>query len=1840
MNDQQALLRRNKAKNIVILVLSLVVIAQFAVLFSRPSPDAGTGPAGGEEIAAPAKTEAPAASPAPKAEPEAQSAGTAKGEQPGVAGVFLEPGQGRSLLLVFDQPLPGATPGKAAAKAPALITPPVPGAWTWQNKFMARFDATNAFLQGQRYAVTVLPDNLPGAPALAGKLGFDVSWGAFDVTSITASAVTQPYDPSKASIRGTIVFNQPVDPAALMDFMKAADPARPQDDPLPFYFTTSSASKYIDFETNEIPRETTPRDIVISVLPGLSPEEGGAKLASGRSVSVGVVLDPNLRVLKASAENYGDGNAIILETSAPLDASSIPSSISVSPDIAFTALPDGERLLLTGDFIPGDEYLVTLAKGAKGADGSSLPETFESRVFVPDLAPAVNFRDQGMFLSRDGYRNLALTSVNTEAANIMVDRVYRNNLFSLFNFDYSVFNDVFYNDYLNQNLGDRIFSKRLSLPMRLNAKQTTPFDLGGVISSETPGLYRVAAVVPGQWEGFQRWVLITDLGLVAKKGSNEILIFCASLKTLDPQPSATVTVLSYQNQEIAKGLTDGSGLFRARISPADMDKNRPFLITVEKGSDFSFLLFDRFRVETTGLDVGGEILSGAGYAAFMYGERDIYRPGETLEGMAMVRDASLAAPPSMPLTLRQKDPRGKQIYERTVTSDDRGMVPFSLALPDYLVTGPYQLELLAGENVIGEYRFQVEDFVPDRINVKLGSDKTMAMPGETLPVTVTSRYLFGPPASGLDVEARARLVKAPFAPKGFEDYSFGDPERSFEDLDFFEEEGNLSENGELSLDLTLPDGLRPPAALEAVVTARVREGGGRGVTGMVKIPVHAYPSYPGLKNLSRAGVDPGKPVTIAFAAVSPEGKLVPSGETALSFYKDNWQTVLKRTPDGSFNYESVRDPKLLDVKTIKAGTQKSEVAFTPPTYGSYRVVALDKATGASSQVEFYAGGFGYSPWAMDNPARVELAADKESYVAGETARFQVRAPFAGRILATVENGSVKDVQIIDLPGNTGEILVPIKPEYMPNVYVTATLLRKAEDAAPGEPSRAFGAAPIFVDREAGRMPVTIAAPGGMEPLSPLTVEAVVDPGSDVTIAMVDEGILQLIAQKTPDPFGSFYAKRALTVETYDTFALLLPEVAPLMGKALAGGGDGLDLSKFIRSESPAAKTVVYWSGLLHADDSGKVSATFDVPEFMGAVRIMAVAASGNRFGSAEATTRVKSPLSVSPTFPRFLSFDDAPRIPVTVRNDSGADGEFVVSLSATGPATVETPTQTVTLAAGKDALAYFPVRTGEEEGMVSFEVTAEGGGLRARYADQVPVRSPLPARSGVQAGAADKAETVLPDLAASGFLPGSARRDIFIGRQPLIRFAGNLKDLLGYPYGCVEQTVSKAFPLLYFSDLALVLAPRDFAKAPPQAMVQAAIRRLAGMQSYNGGFSMWPGDSDIAQWGSVYATHFLTEASGAGYHVDKQMLTDALRFIQGAVKNPGGYEPEDVKRQCYGLFVLARAGWADIGTMDYLRANLVSQMPSDARALLGAAYAAVGDMRAAGDLLAAKAPPAKGPRQTGGNLDSPLRDAALFLSTLIDAAPRDKRVPKLAEEVGRMLAAQKYPTTQENAFALMALGKYFARQAAKKPFSGSVYAGKTLLASFDSNTTLNLQGIADTGELRIVMDPGYEDGAAFFSVETRGIPAIAGYKPAQNGVSVTRTYLNRDGTPLTAAQVPQGALIVAATTIKSLSGPVDNVVIENLLPAGLEVENPRLETTEKLPWMEKNDLSAAYVDLRDDRVLFFTALPDDEEHTHYALLRAVTPGDYQSPPIQAEAMYAPDIRANGELSRFSVETEK
>lgn len=1765
--------------------------------------------------------------------------------------------QGRQYFdIVFDKALGDGKVNEVLDPAPATIEPALGGSWTWRDTNALRFTPSGGLPVASEYTVTLKPETfLKEGMVFTGDEELTVRTDQFLVEGVDLTEEPALEGKARILFRGNMRFNYPVDPKVLIAKVKLVDPAGGEPQPLTLETDWNSAS--IAFVTPNIQKNKEERKLRLVIDQSLTPVNGNVPLKEEYVQEIPVGSSTKLAVWGFEVEPGDRESTITVKFSSPISAAVAEKYVKIEPAVRTRLSANRNELAITGDIKPGSKYTLSVAKGMPATDEAVLSEDYEAEVDVPDLEPSVGFQSEGTFLSATGNRTVNLESVNVPKVRMTIDRVYRNNLFFLFNYGGFYDEDYGYFDEIPHALGDRLKEETLDVPGKRNQKRITPITLDNWVDLDDPGLYRISVGKPDDYEAQQRWVLLTDMGLVVKKsGNGELMVWVASVRDLSPVADAKVTLVSDQNQMLGEGRTDGNGVWRLQDSE-DLEDKTPYLITVEKGDDFTFLLLDRMSIDTTGLDVGGDEVPSGGYTAFLYGQRDLYRPGETAQGLIVVRDSTLKVPPAMPAILRHRDPQGRELDTQRVQIDGRGLAEYKLDLPAYSLTGHHTLELEVAEEVIGTYRFQVEEFVPDRISVEIQPPKTKVGPGQELVYNVQSDYLFGAPAANLPVETRVRLKDSTFTAKGFEAYTFRNDERKLEDREVFETTGQLSEEGRSEFKVTMPEKSPVPSSLEAVITARVQEQGGRGVAALTRMQVDPYPYYIGLRQLGAdAGwPEPKKPVDFEYVAVSPDGKSVASGPLRADLFEDRYNTVLRRVPGGGYRYESTRDAVLVSSQPIAAepakGPAKGTFRFVPPRYGSYRVVLTDTDSQASTQVEFYAAGWGTSPWAIKNPARLELDLDKAEYEPGDTATIQVRAPFPGKLLVTVERDQVLDTQVYTLTGNTATVQVPIRGDYRPNAFVTATLVRRAQDLEPGSAGRAFGAVPLPVDREANKLAPQIVQPKEIRPNTKLDLAVKTAPGAVVTVAAVDEGILQLIAQKTPQPFDWFYRRLGLTVVSYDTFSLLLPEVKP-QGKAPAGGGEGEEgMAQYVRTEGiRRVQPVAFWSGPLTADGDGNVKVSFQVPEFQGALRVMAVAIGGGdgpKFGSAEGKTRVRDPLVLLPTLPRILSFNETLQVPVTVRNDTGKPGSIQVGLVAQGPpgiVGVDGPaTQAIDIPVGREKTVYFTVKTGNASGEVTFLATAAGNGEKSRSTTVVGIRPDLPEISVEDAGGVAKSTMDIALADAGRFRPETLRRKVRIAPLPLVQFAGKLEDLLHYPYGCLEQTVSSSFPLIYMGDLAKAFEPELFdpkkGHGDPADMVQAGIRRVASMQLPVGGFSLWPGGTEVHPWASTYAAHFLVEARKAGHPVDQNLYDNALNWLAGTVTAKQAYGWEELQRTIYGLYILARAGKADLGTMDHIRTKHDKDLHPESRAMLAAAYASAGNPRATQDLVARIGQEEQVDRQTGGNFNSTIRNRALLLLALMDAAPTSPRIPQLADRLGRDARETYWWTTQEEAFTLLALGQLANRQSKFPPYSGSVFAGNRKIGTFTNKPVTFTVRSGDP--IRIQMDNGYQPGAAFFSVVSRGVPTDEAYKQENAGLEIERQILDRDGKAVDLNNVKQGDLIVIKTRLRSVSGPVQNVAVVNLLPSGLEVENPRLQSTEQLPWVNDAEFSLAYLDLRDDRILVFAdLLPPNTWQTYYTLVRAVAPGQFRLPPVHAEAMYNPALRAEGERGSMEVKALK
>ncbi len=1763
---------------------------------------------------------------------ESVSARMNSGEGVKVTDVSLDSQGYSQLLLAFDMPIGPEAPSYVLKQAPATITPEVKGEWHWINPYALRFTADPAFKEDTRFTIDLKPENfLLDGQRIKGDTTFNVQTGSFGINEISLRTEPVAGQGRKVRIEGHINFSNYVTPENTLKNLSLTGPDGKE---IPLSITTRYDDYYQRFVSAPLEKYVEPKTYVLKVNKDLPDGRGAMVLGKDYEKKIEIVFNPELGYSGYKAASSLNGARVELGFSSPVIPAHGLEMLSIKPSVNISAAASGKKLILSGPFKPGKKYSVTLKKGLSAADGALLEKDVTENIIIPDIEPTADFSSAGMFLSESGYKTLGIESVNTREINITVDRVFPNNLFSLFtHYGYMAFDPNTYGGGISAALGNRIFSGKVKTPGKKNAKTTTPLSIKSFIARGGKGLYRIAATIPGKGRGVQRWVMITDLGVVAKQGDDETLFWISSLSDLKPVVDAKIQLISNRNQIMASGTTNSRGMLVLKKKGMHKDLGTPYMAVITRKNDMTFMLMDRFLTDRSGLDIAGQRLSSKGLTAFTYGERNLYRPGETVKGVAVVRDRKLQPPKEMSVVMVYSDQRGRELFRRTVHTDDQGMIEFKRAIPDYSPTGQFDIKLLAGKDRIGNFRYSVEDFMPDRISAEIITAKETSI-GQDLNFEVEGRYLFGPPAENLPVNARVILEPAQFSPEGYEKYRFNTDKSSFKPREILKTEAKLDESGKFSFAVSIPATLKSNSAVQGRMTAQVSETGGRGVTATKTGPVLISKFHPGLKKLTKQGYEQGESVKLDYVTLTPQGEKIKAAKLTMKLYRDRWQTIVRATPSGSYKYVTERDPQLLETREISPKDATGTFKVSPPEFGSYRIILSDPESGVSTQADFFCGGWGYSPWALENPARLEIIPTRKGdYKPGEMAEYQIRTPFAGRMLVSIEDNTIRWTKTLEVRGNTATIKVPVQKGINPNAYVTATLIRSANKLESGSSARAVGAVPLFVDRESNRLGINITCPKTTRPEKKVALQVQTTPGAKLTIAAVDEGILRLSGQKTPSPFDYFYAKRTLGVRWSDTFGLLMPDAGPI-NKAAAGGGMELAMMKQFAGSSAIrrVKPVTFWSGIITADKNGKAIFNAEIPEFSGALRIMAVASDGKKFGSTSKIMTVRSPLMVTPTLPRFLAPDEIFDIPVSLRNDTPEDGNFNIAIKTSGAMITELGLEGFAVPQGRQKTAFFKTQTGSDLGATAFKFSAEGNKEMARTSIDLNIRAALPVQRSFESGFIKDKSTDLP-AKLEGMRVKTAERTLLIGNQPMLRLAGKLDYLLHYPYGCAEQTVSQAFPLLKFPELAREISPKSFEKESPQYMVQSALSRLSMMQTSDGGFAMWPGGHRSEPWVSVYVLHFLQQAAISGYQVDSMLINRAQRFVADNYSDTirDGYS---YLLPCYAQYVLARSGKVMHGPMNYLRERKAADMDKLSLTLLAGAFAASGDLAAYRELISAKPATLKG-KDKDQFFSSEVRDLALELLVRMEADRKDDAIPQLANKLYNLMADNDRNITQDNSLGFLALGSFFGQTKSAPHPAGKIMSGDKELAAFETNGTAQVT-VTGNAPLSIKLDSVPEEGSFVWAVNSRAVPTIKSWKPYSNGLEISREFLTRDGEPLDINGIKQGQLVAMRTVVTSTDKPVADAVISCLLPSGLEPENTKLATREELPWITKGNVSPDHVDIRDDRVLVFSDIPGKGKVENVTLLRAVTRGEFKVPPVQVEGMYDPEKSAATALGKMII----
>ncbi len=1649
---------------------------------------------------------------------------------------------------------------------------------------------------------------------------------------------------SKLQIR----FNAPVTADALRAKLRVSDP---EGKALTFRVVVAAPGLNAVVALDGAPPPGTPLTVLVQAgLPGAT-----GPLALPADVQTNIVFSTALQIGYVKAEDEGlEGASLHFGCSASLDLSGAADLIRTDPPLPLSVesiyswQDTAADYRVRAGFVPGQRYTITFRQGLRSSQGHTLTQDVSRTVLFPDAASGLRLLADGNYLSPRGRMAVPLQLLNVASYDVTVSRIFANNLVELVARRTDRLEYYYGDDH--QGLARAVSTFSVKVQAERNRVVQRSLDLRGALGGRL-GAFHLHVTGDGG-DSAEHYVVVSDIGLSVKRAAGELLVWANSLHTLAPVAGAEVRLLSRENQQLLTGVTDAAGLVHFTFEPGTLEGD-PYLLTAQAGEDLTFLALDETRLALP--NAVGDRPYDRPYDAFVYTDCGIYRPGATCHVRAFVREPAGGSPEAFPVSLSVRRPDGQVSQILTAELDDMGAAEFTVPFPLYAATGTYRLELDSpGTNApMGQVSVAVEEFVPPQIRVTVKTDEGRVASNGLMRFAVSAQYLFGSPASGLPVDATVTYAPQPFAPSGWEAFTFGDPRRSSRPWWGHMDRGALDADGNCAFDVQADPAQRPPAALKAVLSATVSELSGRAVTQYASHWVDLYPFYVGIRS-DVSQVPPGPPHAFELVLLRPDGTPWP-GERRLEakVEKLTWVSVLKKDENGRHRYTSEEQAAPVTNLTVVAQDGRGVVRFRPGAWGAYRLIVEDKPTGAAAVFAFHAAGAGQRAlaWSMENPDRVELALDRPAYRAGETARLLIKAPFTGKALLTLESDRVLHKAVLVLTNNTAEVTLPVLPAYAPNVYACVTVIRPVVPEKIWGQHRAAGRVALRVEQPARRLFVALAAPAEMRPRQ--TLELVVAVSNDlgqaetaeITVAAVDEGICLLTDFATPDPYGYFTAPRQPGVEFHDFYASLMPELeAGVDAGASHPGGDEASLVK--RRLNPVQarrfRPVMLWSGSVRTGADGRARVSFEVPEFTGALRLMAVACTRARFGSAAAAVRVRRPLIVQSSLPRFVAPGDTFSLPVTLINESAADAEASLQLTFGGPLRAQTPAacnRRVALPRGKPVNLSFAVRAEAVPGVATARLAVVMGPEAYEESEELAVRPASALVTVAGNGRVGPGETARLKLPAA-WLGGTGRARLWASPLPAVQLAGGLEYLVRYPYGCLEQTTSQSFPLLYLADMAATVQPGWLERADVARLVQAGTDRILSLQLGDGSFALWPGGETYV-WGTLYASRFLVEAAKAEFPVPADRVEAATDWIANWLANEErGSSNDAVEQQALhaeACLVLARAGHPAHGWM----ARLVEGdgcHRRDARACLASAFLAAGKRRDARALLDTieVAPREPTPRTVGGVLTSTEREDALLLSAWLDADPDHAAVPVLVRRLQAAQVAGRWYTTHDNALALMALGQYCKRLAGKRqPMAGRVTwndgrAGRDVAGGQDVRV--------DLGELRegAVMVRNTGKGPLYYTWQSSGVPADGAVAEADEGLTVRRAFFDAEGEAVSLEQVRQGEIVVVQVDVAAES-EVDNVVITDLLPAGLEVENAGLSTAQTLPWVkERQTLPLRHLDQRDDRVLAFTGAFEGAKSFCY-VVRAVTPGAYTWPAIQAECMYDAAVRSVNGRGQLKVE---
>ncbi len=1509
-------------------------------------------------------------------------------------------------------------------------------------------------------------------------------------------------------------------------------------------------------------------------------------------------------------------------------SSDTKSLISVEPAVPFTVLARSGMFVMTGDFKPQTEYKFRFGTGLRVGKNHILPEDKEFTVATGDLKKSFTVNNEGRYFPFIDDMKVSYKAVNAAKVNLSLWQVYKQNII------FWLAKGGTHND-VDTTVADVIYRKEIALPNTKNKEYKGRVDLSQFQPKGT-GVYQVYAT--GDFDTSSSTFIVTDIAPVIKKTDSGYVIWTRSLNTLEAKPNVKVSLYTKSNREISSCVTRGPDA-SCEVTSQNEEGLSPFAFIFTQENDLSFAKIDELGIPHDQVHAGTRSYQSADQPieSFVYGSRKSYRPGETVELSAIVQSVDHNAVSDTALRWVIQNPKGKIVSEITKKTSDYGLVAHEYQTNQSSPTGKYTAMTYLGKEKVGQYEFLVEEFVPERLSVRVDSKKNVIKFNERTQLEIKARYLFGGDVSGgnykLMCQVRPAFTKVPKNPE----YVVGPFKRKELKVDFSKQDGKLNKEGVAKAYCDPSSFDLDNQVWRLNMNASVSEAGsGRFTKNSKSILIADTNDILGVKLLNQ-----DKDISFEVQSFDLEGNKINKNEKVIvkvyriryewyyesSYYSDNWRK------EEIFLEEHAKTVALKEGRlkmTLPLSSRWSDYMVQVSSLDSKRLSQLK--TGWNS--EGTRQGELFSP---TSPIYLPVKPSKKSVSPGEKLQASFSAPFSGWAHVTIESNKVHSSQWIEVKKGPNKVDIS-SPEDVPNFYISVMVVKKPIDAE-GRflLSRAWGSQSVSVLPKSNVLDVNIARPETIKSNSELVINVSNQQKEEAeySIAIVDEGIHQLTRYTTPSPIGHFFQPRQLGVNLFEGFGWTFSRDRVQSQKV---GGDAALAQP--NSPSMPVRLVSFWKARVKSDSSGRAQLKVRIPQFQGKLRVVVVGATDSRVGSQSEFVTVKDPLILQTTLPRFLSSGDRFEIPVFLVNGSEKEQKANVELKTSKNIKLATNRLSKTLKPGESTNLIFAARVESFSGRAKFSIKASSKIHEAIDDFDIPIHPSTPKLTIVKS-IREKSKFSLASLIPPSLRDDGLAASITLASLPHLDKMSKVEGLVRYPYGCVEQTTSSTMPLLFVRNLLEFIYDKDEVDPGIDDMVNAGLSRLASMQTPDGGLGYWPGDTNSHFWGTAYASMLILEAKKAGYKVSQSFFEGVVNYLhQGLLEK----RHENDRYSHYSqslplvLYVLASVN----KNVDNLIKSLINNpkdwghLKQESLVLLGAA-AKIRNLSARYQntvkLVSLDMGKYQNFRDESVTFWAPLRSLGLILSVLMDNNPNSAQIDDLVNKVAAGLGEMSYLHSQSAAWAIMGLGKYLQNK--KKANLSKVqllFAGKAKKISEKSEYAHKYD--LSSNEIK--------KGQFSIKGEVENLPSalarFTGYSklwPKPNvtaPVLISRKYYNFRGEPVNLNSIQQGELIIVQNQLtKNIREEIKNFAYVDRLPAGFEIENPRLSNTAELPEWIKNTkkLETEYVDIRDDRIAVFGNLDSgwrskSSVYSHFYIVRAVTSGQFTVPPAKFEQMYKPE----------------